>query len=170
MRAVDFPDLQQSEAALEAAASDCASAQSVVFVEGDVVQPQHHHLVATASHVYMFDRVFAEDTHVLLLPLLCRHSASPRVLVTCLSQRSLQQLWRCVSSPVAALHFVWLGEVQLDTDGEQSFAVHVYQIVPCAAPVMTRGRSRAVKRKADAPPARSLAAAATGAERTPGLQ
>jgi len=159
MHAADFPDLQQLEDA-----SHCVSAQDVGFVEGDIVQPQHHHLLAAASHVYMFDRVFMEDTHVLLLPLLCRRSAGPRILITCLSQRHLQRLWRCASSPIAAQHFIWLGEVQLDTDGDQSFAVHVYQVVPCAAPAISRGRPRAVKRKADAPLARLLAAAdiATG--------
>jgi hypothetical protein len=42
---------------------------SVSFVYGDVTTPQYRHLLQDATHIYMFDKVFSEENHAVLLPI-----------------------------------------------------------------------------------------------------
>lgn len=127
--ASSFPDLYLPDAA-DQQRQTLQSGLDIQFIQGDIVHSQHRPLLDAASHIYMFDRVFMPDTHALLLPLLCRGPPRPRIMVSCLDACKLQQRWQCEESPVAASHFVRLGQVQLETDGDQSFPVYVYRIVP----------------------------------------
>jgi hypothetical protein len=46
-----------------------AKLAGVSFVHGDATTPQHLHLLQDATHIYLFDKVFSEENHAVLLPI-----------------------------------------------------------------------------------------------------
>jgi hypothetical protein len=107
-------------------------APRIQFVVGNAACPEFHPYLFDASHIYLFDKAFMEDTHHALLPLLCR-GPKERIVVSCLPPSKLQQRWDGGAHQVnhdASKHFVQLDRITLNTDGNQSFEVSIYRTIP----------------------------------------
>jgi hypothetical protein len=86
----------------------------VQLVEGDATDEEHHPLLRSATHVFMFDWVFSQQTREPVLRVL-KDSEALSLLVCCQPPPSLQ-----------AYGMVFLQKLTLRTTGKQSMTCHCY--------------------------------------------
>jgi hypothetical protein len=126
-----FPSFRRFDD-LEGRSSANLLTPEIQFVVGNAVKPEFQRYLLAASHIYLFDKAFMEDTHCALLPLLCR-GPKERIVVSGLSLSKLQQCWDVGNHKLnshASTHFSLLDRITLHTDGNQSFEVYIYRTIP----------------------------------------
>lgn len=101
-----------------------------VHFENDYIEKRLD-LLSDATHVFMFDCCFSEDTHRAILHHLCE--GQPRIVVTCVTPSAIQRLWGASSIEMDEVdqRFHQLHQFNLTLAGSQSGrVVYVYQTSP----------------------------------------